>query len=340
MSQIKDVAAKAGVSPATVSLVLNNKPGISDETRETVMKAVQELGYTRARKRSAPATKKKVRSVQFVLYKKHGLVVADTPFFTYLLEGVETQARKHGLNLLISYIDERAGVENQLQNIVDTGCDGILLLATEMEECDLQPFLNCGIPLVVVDNAMPTCDVDTIRMNNIQGAFDAVQYLADCGLTEIGHLQSSTTIHNFAERRIGYTKALCERGLTENPAYTLRIGSTAESAYSDMRSALESGQPLPQAFFADNDVIALGALRALREAGKNVPEDIALIGFDDVPMCELSTPTLSTVRVEKKYIGCVAVDRLFERMNSPNHPTAHIEIRTTVIPRGSTQKQL
>lgn len=340
MAQIKDIAAMAGVSPATVSLVLNNKPGISNETRELVMKAVQELGYTRPRGRGASAAKKQARSVQFVLYKKHGQVVADTPFFAYLLEGVETQARRHGLSLLISYIDERSGVDSQLQNIIASGCEGILLLATEMDRRDLQPFLGCGVPLVVVDNSMPGCDVDTVLMNNVQGAFDAVRHLADCGLTDIGHLQSRISIRNFEERGLGWRAALRDCGLTENPGFTLQIGSTAESAYCDMKAALESGRPLPQAFFADNDIIALGAMRALCEAGKKVPEDIALIGFDDVPMCELSTPTLSTVRVEKKHIGCAAVDRLIERMNNPGQPTAQIEIHTTVVCRGSTPEHI
>lgn len=338
MSQLKDVAARAGVSVATVSLVLNNKPGVGEETRENVMRAVQELGYTRTRSRSSVPSRQKECCVQFVLYKKHGQVVADTPFFAELLEGVETQARRHGMKLLITYLYEQQGIEEQLQRIMDAGCNGMILLATEMEEQDLQAFQDCGIPLIVVDNTMNDIDVDTVLMNNVQGARDAVLHLAAQGLTRIGHLRSNVVISNFTERCIGYMQALQETGLTEASApYTFDVGSTAESAYQDMKALLASGRELPQGFYADNDVVALGAMRALLEAGKRIPEDVALIGFDDVPMCELSVPTLSSMRVDKSYIGRAAVDCLAHRIEDPGHPAVRVVVRTTLMARGSTK---
>lgn len=337
MSMIKDVAAKAGVSPSTVSLVLNNKPGISADTRELVIRTAQEMGYSTERPQRPAARTAKMRSIQFILYKKHGQIVADTPFFTYLLEGVQQQARKHGMSLLISYINESGNVEAQLQSVLDTGCAGLLLLATEMDEKDITPFVRCGLPLVVVDKWVKKHDVDSVLMNNCQGAYAAVEYLIKSGFSEIGYLQSSVKISNFAERSIGYHKALADYAHADNAAYCFEIGSTAESAYADMKKIIESGKALPQAFFADNDVLALGALRALREAGKQVPEEVSLIGFDDVPMCELSTPTLTSIRVEKEYIGRMAVDRLAERIENPHQPSVHIEVNNRLIARDSVK---
>ena len=339
MVQIKDIAAKAGVSPATVSLVLNNKPGISEETRNAVIRVVQDLGYTRPKAHRTPPAEQQ-QNVQFIIYKKHGMVVADTPFFAYVLEGVQIQARKYGFNLLISYIDERAGaaaVRQQIQRITQSGCKGMLLLATEIEEEGLKPFLESGVPMVVVDNRMQKCDIDTVTMNNVQGAYLATHYLAECGYRKIGHLQSRVVIQNFVDRHTGYEQAIRELSLSGYPDGTFKIGSTAEKAYMDMKELLAGGTELPQAFFADNDVIALGALRALNEAGKKVPQDVAIVGFDDIPMSALSTPPLTTVRVEKIYIGRAAVDRLAARLEEPDAPCMKLEVQTTLVVRGSTQ---
>ena len=336
MAQIKDIAAKAGVSPATVSLVLNHKPGIGEETRNTVLRVAESLGYTKPKARRAQSAA--LQNVQFVIYKKHGMVVADTPFFAYVLEGVQAQAHKYGFNVLISYIDERAGkgaVQQQIESIVNSGCKGILLLATEMVEEDLKPFQAGGVPIVVVDNSMRGCNVDTVVMSNAEGACQAVCWLAQSGCRKIGHLQSKAAIRNFTERHIGYKQAMQELGLPAYPDDAFTVGSTPEKAYNDMKELLRSGAELPQAFFADNDCIALGALRALTEAGKTGPEDIAVIGFDDVPMSVLSAPPLTTVRVEKEYIGRAAVDRLAVRMEAPDIPCVKIEVRTALVVRAS-----
>ena len=335
LSLIKDVAARAGVSSATVSLVMNGKPGISEETRLAVQQAARELGYTPPRMARRAARLQHVRSVQFIVYRKHGRVVGDTPFFSSLLEGAEKQARQSGLNLLIAYSSGPAEAEAQLRRAQETGCCGLLVLATEMEKDDLAPFLASGIPLVVVDNAFADVPVDAIVMDNAQGDRDAVQLLVQRGFTQIGHLRSSTQIHNFVRRRSGYREALQQAGLPQDPAQEYEIGSTPESAYTDMKALLRKGRPLPQAFFADNDILALGALRALREAGYRVPQDVSLIGFDDIPMCELSDPPLSTVRVEKEYIGRLAVERLVCRLDEPDQPAVCIQVRTAVAARGS-----
>lgn len=338
MSLIKDVAEKAGVSASTVSLVINNKPGISAQTRERVLATMQELGYVKERTPRS-ASRQKAQSIQFVLYKKHGLVVADTPFFTHLLEGVETQVKKYGFNLLVSYINEKQGVDAQLQSILHSGCSGLLLLATEMTAKDMQPFLHAGVPVVVLDSYFEEAAVDTVVINNKQGAYLATCHLGEMGNKTIGYLQSSVPINNFYERKDGYKKALKCLRIPYNKEYVFRLGASVDTAYSDMKALLQAGCRLPQAFFADNDVIAMGAIKALREAGVSIPAEVSIVGFDDVPMCEMLDPPLTTIRVPKQYIGMLAVDRLAARMDSLNSVPVKIEVRTELIKRGSVQSR-
>ncbi len=333
MSVVKDVARKAGVSPSTVSLVLNNKPGISSSTRQRVFQAMAELGYQDYTPNRG--TKNMQRSIQFILYKKHGHVVADTPFFSSVLEGVEAQVKKHGFSLLITYINAAHGVREPLQQIMDSACSGIILLATEMTHNDLLPFTRTGIPLVVLDSYFEEITVDSVVINNRQGSFLATRNLYENGHTEIGYLKSKVAINNFYERKDGYKKALKSCKLPYNTEYIFELGASVETAYTDMKELLSVKRKLPTAFFADNDVIAVGAMRALREAGVRVPQDVSVVGFDDIPMCEMLDVPLTTIRVPKRHIGMLAVDRLVEIICNDTDVRVKIEVRTEIVERSS-----
>ena len=333
MSVVKDISLKSGVSLSTVSLVLNNKPGISDATRRKVLAAAAELGYQDYTPRGR--SKRNAASLQFIFYKKHGLIATDTPFFANVLEGVEAAAKDAGYQLLVTYLNEPGGVEKQLQKVMSSNSVGVILLATEMTRNDMEPFTRLGVPVVVLDSYFEELTLDCVVINNMQGAFMATRHLCEKGHKHVGYLKSKVPINNFLERKDGYKKALKACDVPYEPEMAFLLGSTVEMAYFDMKAHLARAPQLPTAFFADNDNIAIGAMRALKEAGYRIPEDVSVVGFDDIPFCELIDPPMSTVRVPKQAIGRMAVDRLVTRLDQDPQERIKIEVHTDLVERAS-----
>lgn len=331
--KVKDIADRLGVSQATVSLVLNNKPGVSEETRKRVLKFIEEMGYD-TNMLSKPALKNN-GNIRFIVYKKHGRVVSDTPFFSALMEGIDSEARNSGYNLIVSYINEKDNKAEMLRILQENPSQGIIILATEMIHEDIVDFKRLGIPMVVLDSYFISEKLDTVIINNIEGAYEAAKYIIKKGHTDIGYISSKIHINNFAERKEGFIKALNESGLEFEPKFEFKIGTTLEEAYQDMLVYLENNCPMPSAFFADNDIIALGAVKALKQKGFRIPEDISIVGFDDMPFCEILEPTLTTVRVYKQRMGMIAVRRLKSRIEGEAEENIKIEIMTELIERNS-----
>jgi LacI family transcriptional regulator len=327
----KEIALRLGVSAATVSMVLNNRPGIGEVTKQKILDMVRELGYEKKQVRIVQA---QPQSLNLVIYKKHGDVVSDTPFFAELIQGIELRTRKSGFNLLVSYFYESQNHAEQFNAILASSCRGIILLATEMVSQDMETFASLEIPLVILDNSFSDIDRDSISINNIRGSTQAVKYLKQLGHTRIGHLRSSVNINNFYERREGYLRALTN-GV--NPVYTIAISSTSDGAYRDMKKHLASGPEIPSAFFADNDIIAISCIRALREEGCRIPGDVSIIGFDDIPAAAAIDPPLSTMGVPKKSLGILAVERLIKRIGKETSETVQISVNTTLVVRSSTR---
>jgi LacI family transcriptional regulator len=338
--RIKDIADELGISPATVSLVLNNKPGISEETRQKILKLVEEKGYT-TNLLSKPAFKNN-RNIRFVIYKKHGKVVSETPFFSELMEGIDKEAREEGYNVLVSYMNENDNTKMDVLRVLEeTSPDGILLLATEMDKEDIEPFKQLFLPMVLLDSHIEhERQLDIVIINNQQGTYEAVKYLVDQGHTEIGYLHSSVWIHNFDERKSGFLNALGSCDLKFNKRNLVEIEPTMEGAYNDVLKYLQSNTPLPSAFFADNDIIAFGAIKAMREQGINIPQDVSIIGFDDMPFCEMIDPPLTTLRVYKQRMGRIAVKRLIEKIEHNPEEVIQVEVNTELVERKSVLSKL
>jgi LacI family purine nucleotide synthesis repressor len=325
---MQDIAKLAEVSPGTVSNALNNRKGVGKETKEKIIKIAEELGYYRN------SNKEESKIIKFVIYKKHGYVVSDTPFFSALIEGTERECRLEGYEMVISHII--SGEDNINEIVKQDNVAGVLLLATEMEEDDIEPFRNLNVPVIVLDSYFKTLDFDYVLMNNKKGAYQAVKYLWENGHNDIGCLGSSKPIANFKDRYEGYKEALTEAGLKAEKRYELFLEPTLEGAYMDMKNALEKGNlKLPTAYFAFNDIIALGAIRAMKEFGIKVPEQVSVVGFDDMPFSEMSSPRLTTVRVYKQYIGKTAVRRLLQKISQQDEVNLKIEINTDLIKRDS-----
>lgn len=338
--RIKDIAKAVGVSPSTVSLVLNNRPGISEETREKILKKIEELGYSTTRA-SSKVTKGLTKNIRFIVYKKHGKVVGETPFFSALIEGIEQEARDEGFNLLISYMNEQSENRQEIIQIIkESPVDGILLLATEMYPHDLLIFNNLTLPIVVLDSYLENKNMDFVVISNVEAIYNATSYLIQKGHKEIGYLDSSVWIKNFEERKEGYEKAIKQCGLALRKEYIFSLEPTLEGSYKDMQDILEKRPKLPTAFVAANDIIAFGAMKALKEAGIRIPDDISIIGLDDMPFCEICDPPITTLRVYKERMGKIAVKRLIERIIDNVEERVKIEVRTELIERKSVRDNL
>lgn len=328
----KDIAQHLGISQAAVSLALRGRPGVSEETRTQILDTARQLGYP-LEERARPD---RAGMIQLVIYKRHGKVFSDTPFFEQLTQGVAEQAGALGYHLSMSYFYGSQSQQEQLNSIRTLKPAGIVLLATEMRVVDIPQFFSLGVPMVVLDNFFKTEDCDLVGIDNRYGAWNAVRYLISCGHTRLGYLHSSVDIRNFSLRSEGYLmgcKALPEAAARDAARRVVRVGTTPDAAAADMRTYL-SGEPvLPTAFFADNDSIASGCCRAIQEAGLRIPQDVSVIGFDDSSISQTMDPPLTTMRVHKERVGALAVTRLHERICQDLPERVHILVQPSIVVR-------
>lgn len=333
--KVKDLAKMLDVSPSTISLVLNNKPGISDATRERVRAALQELGHADLIK-DEEAEKK---SILFIVYREHG---AEMPYFSQLfseiIERVESQIKLKGYNLMVAYLDETC-IKTQLQEVIHSQVEGILVLATEMQDDQLRSFSSVKVPVVLLDNYLEEEDADCVIINNEQGVYKAIKHLTDMGHTSIGYLHVCENAKNFRERYFGFSRAMELCGHQIDVAHLINITTEggSEAVYLDLKRQFQEKSAFPTAFFADNDIVAICAIRALRELGYRIPDDISMIGFDNMALSEMVDPPLTTIQIQKQSMGVTAVNTLIEYMNSNNTHGVKIEVSTQLIVRQSVK---
>ena len=321
----KELAKLLGVSQAAVSLAFNGKPGLSEETRRRILRAADEHQVPHTSRKPNAST-----SIEVICYKKHGMVFGETPFFSALMEGIFSSASAVNYNVQISYIYGGKGVAGTLrENTV-----GIILIATEMmEEEDIEPILRLGKPLVVLDAPFRHRNLQSVTIDNQKGAYDATRCLIAHGHRHIGHLKSSVTIRNFVEREEGFLAACAET--PSCTTMTVSVGSTQETAYADMLAWLKAQPQLPTGFFADNDLIAISCIRALKDMHYRIPQDVSIVGFDDIPMSAVSSPALSTIHVYKEALGGTAVDLLRMTIKQPDRTPVNVRISTDLVERKS-----
>lgn len=324
---VRDISRKTGFSPATVSNALNRKRGVSKQTAEIILKAAQELGYQRPTR---------LDRIQFIVARKSGKVLDESDFHPAVVDGVEQEAERHGLSTTYITIDfsDPAG-SHRVHEMCQDSTGGIVLLGTELEEEDYKPFHNSAAPLVVVDGWCQHSFMESIVIANESSAYNAVHYLINKGHREIGYIQGKTSIRNFPLRERGCRRALEEAGLKFNEAYRVQVGTSLRTAYADAKEWINGRPKLPTAFFAENDVLACGTMRALVESGYRVPEDVSFIGFDDLPVATVMLPALTTIHVPKHDIGRMAVEKLITQVKHPHDYTCTTHISTTFVERGS-----
>ena len=329
----KQLAAQLGLSESAVSLALNNRPGVSTQTRKRVLAAAKEQGYDFSRKGISGSGKR--GTICFAVYKMSGAVVDDTPFFAELTDGVSVGCRKENYDCIVRYLYEDDDLEDQIYALNSGGFSGVIVLATEMQESTLPKFAAVTIPLVFLDAYFENPDCNFILINNVQGAYLATSYLIRKRRTQPGYLRSAYPISNFEQRADGFYKAIRAAGLSTSQSPVVRLTPSQEGAYEDMKQWLQSGEKPADCYFADNDLIAIGAIQAMKEAGYHIPEDVAVVGFDDMPACEYMSPPLTTVMVPKTQLGEIAATRIILLAEGKRPDPVKIEVNVRLIKRKS-----
>ena len=329
----KELAAKLGLSESAISLALNDKPGVSRETRRRVIEAAKAYGYDFSKKASAATGRK--GTICFAIYKKSGAVVSDTPFFSTLTDGISMGCRRQHYDCVVRYLYEDDDIADQVYTLGASQFSGIILLATEIGEGTLKGFNRLSIPMVVLDAYYEKLDFNFILINNVQGAYMATEHLIKKRRTQPGYLRSDYWISNFEQRADGFYKAIRAAGMSTAKSQVLRLTPSQEGAYADMKRLLNAGERPVDCYFADNDLIAIGAILALKEAGYRVPEDVAVVGFDDMPACEYMDPQLTTIMVPKLFMGETAAMRVIQLIEGANTQPLKIEVSTKLVRRRS-----
>ncbi len=326
---IKHLSEITGFSAATVSNALNNKKGVNKKTVEIIQKAARESGYNKV----------KMSNIKFVIYKKLGHIFSDNPFFEPLIQGVVTAGNAEGYETIVTnLVESDPDFKRQRDQILNDSSSGILLLATELSEEDVKAFKNAVAPLVVVDGWFNNLCFNTVLMNNSDSVIHLVNYLVENNHEQIGYLQSKFLIQNFSDRRNGYKSAMYRNNLEVRQEFLVDLFPTMDGAFEDMDLYLSGNPKLPTAFVADNDIIALGAMKAMRKHGIKIPDEVSIVGFDDLPFCTVSSPALTTVKVYQYEIGRVAVRNLIDTSKNGGLIQSKIEICTKFIERDTVKK--
>jgi LacI family transcriptional regulator len=334
---LTDIAKEAGVSTAAVSFALNNKKGVSAEQREKILSIALKMGYSRIIT-GKYSINDKVR-VKFLKIAKHGHIVNDqhNAFITEYIEGIEIGARKRHYKVEVSFFN-KIPVEDIVKTQRDVDVDGFVVLGTELNAHELSCFSQITKPLVFIDTYFPFAEYHCIDIDNFDGVFRAIEHFYRQGHRSIGLIKSRFETRNSRMRELGFLEAMEYFSLPVQEKYILSVDPTISGVTEGMRKFLKKNSPLPTAFFCINDIIAYGSMAALNERGRRIPEDVSIIGFDDLPSSILSHPPLTTIRVATRSIGERALDKLADRIaDIPNDPPENILIAGKFIPRDSVR---
>lgn len=328
---VREIAEQAGVSPATVSLVINNKKGVSEKTRQRVRLVLEKNNYqVRYNKRQ----KNQYRLVLFK-YRSHGMAVEENQgFIASIIDQIEQRCRRLSFNLVTHNCDAKHA-SAAINEVNLNPPDGIIVIGTELTQEDDWVLETLAAPLVVLDNSMRYSHWDSVVMDNESIMDEAVRHLYDLGHRHIDYFKSHSQISNLDERYEGYLKTMRELNLPVPPP--IMLAPTINGAFGDMKRHIRQGEYVPKgAAVADNDSIAIGAAKAIQEAGYSIPEDVSLIGVDDIPYSAVMEPPLSTLRISRIALGTLAVDLMHKRLQNPQWPTMRVRIAGELIHRSST----
>ena len=302
---IKEIAERVGVSTATVSRALHNTGYVREDTRKRIIEVANSLGYERYRERDNI----KVRTNLI------GVIVSDitNPFFTQVVRGIEDVLNVAGYSLLLCNADENIEKETHyLRVLYEKKVDGIILAPARGDHRGIREIIDGGICLVLIDRLIDGLDVDAVIIDNVSGAYEGVSHLIAEGYKRIGIITGSLEVMTAKERLEGYKRALEDNGMDFDEELVENGWYTQDGGYRAAKRLI--GRAKPDALFVTNNVMTTGALLAIKELGLKIPEDIGIIGFDDLEWAPLIDPSLTTISQPIYTIGSTAAQLLLRRL--------------------------
>lgn len=331
MPSLQEVADRAKVSIATVSRVLNKSDKVVPKTRATVERALGELGYRPSR--VARRLRMKEGHAHLV-----GLIIPDiqNPFYAEIARGVEDVAYANEFALLLCNSDENLEKERFYLNVMQAeSVDGVVLPPFDDTDPAVLEMVASGMPVVCVDRSLAKTKTDLVEVDNYRGALEAVNHLLDRGHARIGLIEGRAQVSTNRERRRGYLDALAARGIAPRREL-MRAGDFKLASGRVLANELLELRRPPTALFVGNNLMTVGALAALHQRGLRVPEDVAIVGFDDLPWAEAFDPPLTVVRQPAYEVGRQAMELLLKRLAAPGAPVTTVRLRPELVVRRST----
>lgn len=309
----KDIAKELNLSPATVSLVLNGRPGVNEKTRKKVLDYMENLTTKKYRIHHDCV---KEGTVVMINYMKHGIVlkrgIVSTIIPVHLQ--MEEAVRKAGYQFkIIDYWEEKTEIETFIEQLKTQDVKGIYILAAEMQQADIYPFLKLKIPIVVGDNLFNEQGIDSFLVDNEEGIARGVNYLVEKGHSNIVYLAENLNIFNFMERRDAFIKEMAKRGVDTSKRIR-NLGNNVDEVYESMKKYLDEGVKKTSAFILESSVVSLVVSRAILERQIEIPKDISLIGFDALPPISLLKIELTLVKGTHTRRHLAAIKHLLRRI--------------------------
>jgi LacI family transcriptional regulator len=332
---LDEIAKLSGVSRSTVSRVVNNDPKVSDRTRTQVQEVLQRVNFhPNAAARSLAAGRSRVLGLVIPM----GVAALFTdPYFPLLTQGVAAAANAHDHSVML-WVAEPEYERRTIGQVMQNGLiDGVILASMLSDDPLLRALIQGSLPFILVGRHPTNTAVNYIDVDNITSARLAVTHLLRLGRRRIATITGPQNMSVGADREEGYVSALRQRGLAIDPNLIVESDFTEAGAYAAMQRLLPFD---PDAVFAASDVMAMGALRALHDAGRRVPEDVALVGFDDMPFAARSDPPLTTVRQPVQRTGEVAAETLIDLIQHPEAQPRRVLLPTELVVRTSCGSKL
>lgn len=321
---VRDVAREAGVSPATVSRVINGHPQVSAETRERVNRAIKSLGYD-------------MRSSRLAADRRlAALIVPDvtSTFFGEIIAGVERVLFEQECDVVLYNVGNRplADIINRISKL---DVVGLVTVTPHIGEEEQFGSRDLKVPLVVVDYHNEGSASPHVSVDNLRAGYSATRYLIQKGHRGIGMITGPLYVQSAMERLRGFRLALDEAGIAFEQKWVIEGDFTEAGGFAATQAIVSSGGPLPTAIFCSNDLTAAGALRALKQAGVSVPGDMSIVGFDDLPVARLITPALTTMAQPMREMGEIAARMLLRLIGGDRLETDRIILEAKLVVRES-----
>jgi LacI family transcriptional regulator len=334
---LQEVAKLAGVSVGTASQALNNNPKVTAETRSRVLDAARTLGYSFKEKENPKPGDAQINVLGVLSKHDVGDLTLINPFYSHIIAGIEAECRRLGIGLMYSSIEvDHQNRPIEWPTMIDNRLvDGLIFVGTQIEGTAQNVKERFNIPTVLIDSYNPNLFFDSILTDNMQGAESAMKHLIDLGHRHIGLIGSKKfSVPSIAERRKSYIQTLQAHELF-NENYILDSELDRPGSYETSKK-LKEENPQITAFFACNDDCATAVIAAMHDLGLNVPQDVSVVGFDNIALSGEINPPLTTVHVHKNWMGILGVRFLLDRCMNPDKPKATLLISTQLVVRESS----